>query len=117
AVGHDDQRFVFAAAHTATLTARIATPGRQPGRPGDEVILFPNVGGAGYRGPELRQRSRPVTRLLEEVGSHRMEAVMVSQTRFEAIEERESGGRSLSHGGSNRPIEGHHRVVRHLLEE
>lgn len=83
--------------------------GREAGRLGGEVVLFAKVGGAGRGSAELDDRSLGVAGLLEEVGAHGMEAVVVAEPFAETVEHGKAGAWSVGHRGGDRPVERHHR--------
>jgi len=58
-------------------------------------VLFAKVVGSVGCGPELDDGSLGVTGQLEEVGAHRMEAMVVAELLTHAVEQCEFGGMSL----------------------
>ena len=90
--------------------------GGQAGRLRGQVLLLAQVGGAGRRGPELGDRVLPVAGLLQQVGAHGVQPVVVAEALAEAVEQREAGLRPAGHCRGHGPVEPHHRVAGHRLK-
>ena len=54
---------------------------------------------------------------LEQVGPHRVEAVVVAEPLAEAVEQRQAGVGPLRHGDGDRAVERDHRVAGHPFEQ
>src|SRR5215218_3206509 len=91
----------------------------RPRRPALEVALLGEAGGATSGGPVAGSGACEVAGHLQQVGAHRVEAVVSREPSvgFQPFEQRKSGARALHHRERDGAIERDYRVVGDALEQ